>query len=66
MQWIKNRHLELQFAWLNLKPMSNNYTYAYAVSGTQPYFQNWAAQAFNPSYSSAYELGLSFNYRKTR
>lgn len=60
----KSHHLDLQFGWLNLKPMSNNYTYAYAVSGTQPYFQNWAAQALDPSYSSAYELGLVYQLKE--
>ena len=57
-------HAEIQFGWLNLKAMSNNYTYAYYVSGTQPYFQDWEAQAFNPSYASAYELGLVYQLQE--
>ena len=45
-------------SWLYLKPMSNNHTYAFYVAGTQPYSQSWYAQSFNPSYSSAFEIGL--------
>lgn len=56
-----NQHqAEIKLGWLNLKAMSNNYTYAFYVAGTQPYFQDWHAQAFNPSYTSAYELGVLY------
>lgn len=56
---------EISGAWLNLKPMSSNHTYAYYVAGTQPYFQNWSAQSINPSYSPAFELGLLYNLKET-
>jgi len=54
----------VQFGWLYLKPMSNNHTYAYDVSGSQPYFQDWHAQALNPPYSSAFELGLQYTLKE--
>lgn len=60
----KPNHLELAFGWLDLKPMSNNYTYAYYVSGTQPYFQDWHAQTIDPSYSSAFELGVLYQLKE--
>lgn len=55
--------LEVSGAWLALKPMSNNYTYAYYVAGTQPYFQSWHAQSIDPSYSSAFELGVLYHFK---
>lgn len=57
---INKNTLEVQLGWLNLKPMSNNHTYAYYVAGTQPYYQDWHAQSINPSYTSAFELGLAY------
>lgn len=53
---------EVSGAWLYLKPMSNNHTYAYYVAGTQPFSQSWHAQSVNPSYSSAFELGLLYHF----
>lgn len=52
--------VEVDLGWLYLKPMSNNYTYAYYVAGTQPYFQDWHAQAVNPNYTSTLELNLRY------
>lgn len=60
----EQHHTEVQLSWLNLKPMSNNYTYAYYVAGTQPYFQDWHAQTINPAYSSAFELGLLYSVKE--
>jgi hypothetical protein len=57
--------LELQLGWMDLKPISNNYTYAFDVAGTQPYFQSWHAQALNPSYSSAYEVGAQYSINES-
>ena len=57
---VAKNALEIQLGWLHVKPMSNNHTYAYYVAGTQPYYQDWHAQAINPSYSSAFELGLRY------
>lgn len=55
--------LQVQLGWLNFKPMSNNHTYAYDVAGQQPYYQDWHAQSINPSYSSAFELGLQYRFQ---
>lgn len=52
--------LTLQLGWSDLKPMSNNHTYAYEVAGTQPLFQDWHARVVNPTYTSAWELGLQY------
>lgn len=52
--------ISLLFGWSDLKPMSNNHTYAYDVAGTQPYFQDWHAQVVNPHYSSTWELGMQY------
>lgn len=41
---------------LYLKPMSNNHTYAYYVSGTQPHSQSWHAEALLPAYTPTFEL----------
>lgn len=60
-----NYATEIQAGWLYLKPMSNNHTYAYYVAGTQPYFQDWHAQTVNPSYSSAFELGLLYTIKES-
>ena len=57
--------MAVQLGWLYLKPMSNNHTYAYYVAGTQPIFQDWHAQAVNPAYASAFELGLQYNFKET-
>lgn len=46
----------LSLSVLYLKPMSNNHTYAYYVSGTQPYSQSWHAQSIDPSYSPGFDL----------
>src|SRR5437870_13498069 len=56
----------IDLAWLYLKPMSNNYTYAYYVAGTQPYYQNWHAQVVNPGYTSAFELGLRYAIKENQ
>lgn len=53
--------LEIDLSWLNLQPMSNNHVYAFYVSGTQPYFQDWHAQSVDPAYTSAFELGLIYH-----
>jgi hypothetical protein len=58
--------VEVNLGWLYLKPMSNNYTYAFYVAGTQPDFQNWHAQAINPSYSSALELILRYSLKESQ
>lgn len=55
--------IEVQLAWLNFKPMSNNHTYAYDVAGKQPYYQDWHAQSINPSYASGFELGLQYTFQ---
>lgn len=52
--------VEVDLSWLYLKPGSNNHTYAYYVAGTQPYYQDWHAQAVNPNYTSAFELDLRY------
>lgn len=56
----------INLGWLYLKPTSNNHTYAYYVSGTQPYNQSWHAQAINPSHSSAFELGLEYIFQDNK
>lgn len=56
----------VQLGWLDLKPMSNNHTYAFYVAGTQPYFQDWHAQAIDPAYSSAFELGAQYAFKNTQ
>src|SRR4029079_1409071 len=58
--------LDIQLGWSYLKPMSNNHTYAFDVAGTQPYFQDWHAQAVNPKYTSSWELGLRYALRENR
>lgn len=55
-----NSRLEAELGWLYLKPMSNNHTYAYDVAGTQPYYQDWHAQAIDPAYTSAFQLALEY------
>ncbi|CDZ77399.1 hypothetical protein BN59_01682 [Legionella massiliensis] len=56
-------HFEVSGAWLYLQPMSNNHTYAYYVAGEQPFSQSWHAQSVDPSYTSAFELGLLYQFR---
>lgn len=58
-------NIALNLEWLNLKPMSNNHVYAYDVAGFQPFLQNWHAQSINPSYSSAFELGLIYTLNES-
>jgi hypothetical protein len=58
--------VEVDLGWLDLKPMSNNHTYAFYVAGTQPYFQNWHAQAVNPDYTSTLELALRYPLKENQ
>ncbi|MDR3501194.1 MAG: Lpg1974 family pore-forming outer membrane protein [Legionella sp.] len=59
------QRIDVSGAWLYLKPMSNNHTYAYYVAGQQPFYQSWHAQSINPSYASSFELGVVYHIKES-